>query len=185
MFFPKMNNDFNKWYVVTGGPCSGKTTTLELIEKMGYRVEYEQARLLIDEEIKKGKTLKDIRKNEYFFQKKVLEMKIELENRLPKDQLIFIERGIPDSIAYYEKLCKVKCQNDAFWQLSSMKSKYKKVFLFEMLDYKQDYARVENEAEAKSLESALERSYTKLGIEVVRIPVMSAEERVKFVFDRL
>jgi predicted ATPase len=175
----------NNWYVVTGGPCSGKTTTLELIEKMGYRVEYEQARLLIDNEMKKGRVLEEIRKDEYLFQKKVLEMKIKLEDELPKDQLIFIERGIPDSTAYYEKLCSVKRKDDAFLESSLMRSKYKKVFLFELLDYKKDYARVENSDEAKSLELALERSYTELGIEVVRVPPMSVKERIKFILVRL
>lgn len=175
----------NNWYVVTGGPCSGKTTTLELIEKMGYRVEYEMARRLIDEEIKKGKTLAEIRGDEYLFQKRILEMKIDLENSLSKDKLVFIERGIPDSTAYYETLCGVNCCNDVFLKSALDNCWYKKVFLFELLDYKKDYARVENEQEARMLESTLERNYTELGMEVVRVPPMSVEERIKFILQRL
>jgi predicted ATPase len=60
---------------------------------------------------------------------------------LPKEDLIFFERGLPDSIAYYEfcgidpkpvvKICE--------------KIRYKGVFLLESLPYKRDYARVESE----------------------------------------
>lgn len=175
----------NNWYVVTGGPCSGKTTTLELIEKMGYRVEYERSRFLIDEEIKKGKSLKEIRGDEYQFQKKVLEMKLELEDKLPKDKLIFIERGIPDSTAYYDKLCGIKSENDVFLDKALKNCNYKKVFLFEILDYKQDYARTENFEEALALEKALEKSYQDLDIEVVRVPKMSIQERVNFLLNNL
>jgi predicted ATPase len=173
----------NNWYVITGGPCSGKTTTLKIIGEMGYRVEYERSRVLIDEEIKKGKTLGEIRKDEYIFQKKVLQMKINLENKLSNNELVFIERGIPDSVAYYEKLCGVK--DDVFLKKSLEKCLYKKVFLFELLDYKEDYARVEDEKEAKDLEDALEKSYTELGMEVVRVPKMSISKRVKFILEKL
>jgi len=57
--------------------------------------------------------------------------------------------------------------------------------LFEMLDYKKDYARVENVTEALNLEKALEKSYSDLGMEVIRVPKMSIEERIEFVLNRL
>jgi len=173
----------NNWYVITGGPCSGKTTVAEILGKKGYKVIYEMARLYIDEEIKKGKTLGEIRKNEYEFQKKILELKIEVEKKLPKDKLTFIERGIPDSTAYYQQLCGV--EKDDFLEKALKECKYKKVFLFEMLDYKKDYARVESSDEALNLEKALEKSYQDLGIEVIRVPKMSIDERVNFILSNL
>jgi predicted ATPase len=54
-----------------------------------------------------------------------------------------------------------------------------------MLDYKKDYARVESSIEALNLEKALEKSYQDLGIEVIRVPKMSIDERVNFVLANL
>jgi len=88
----------NHWYVVTGGPCSGKTTLLQYLEKIGYAVKYEAARQLIDAELKKGKTLAAIRKNEQKFQKKVLHMKVNQESKLPTQQLFFLSVGYPTAL---------------------------------------------------------------------------------------
>lgn len=173
----------NNWYVITGGPCSGKTTTLGVIEKMGYRVEYETARFWIEQELKKGKTLEEMRKDEYLFQKKILELKIENEKRFPKNELIFIERGIPDTTAYYQQSCGI--DQDDLLKESLKNCSYKKVFLFELLDYQQDYARLENEKEAKELEFLLEQSYKSLGLEVIRVPKMTIQQRVDFILKNL
>ena len=95
-----MNNQRkNNWYVVTGGPCSGKTTLLQYLKSLGYHVEFEIARLYIDQELKKGKTLGEIRKNEAGFQMEVLKRKIKLEKTLSQQEQIFLERGIADSVA--------------------------------------------------------------------------------------
>ena len=56
--------------------------------------------------MKKGKTLAQIRKDELKFQRQILKLKIDFEKKLPKKETIFLERGIPDSLAYYE-LCGV------------------------------------------------------------------------------
>jgi predicted ATPase len=173
----------NNWYVITGGPCSGKTTTLEIIEKKGYKVEYETARFWIEQELKKGKTLEEMRKDEYLFQKKILELKIENEKKFPKDKLIFIERGIPDTLSYYDQSCGIK--EDTLLKKALKTCSYKKVFLFELLDYQKDYARLENAKEAKELEDFLKRDYEKLGMTVVYVPKMSIEKRVKFILDNL
>jgi len=88
----------NHWYVVTGGPCSGKTTLLQYLEKIGYAVKYEAARQLIDAELKKGKTLAAIRKNEQKFQKKVLHMKVNQESKLPNSNYFFLSVGYPTAL---------------------------------------------------------------------------------------
>ncbi|MCK5320027.1 ATP-binding protein [Candidatus Parcubacteria bacterium] len=173
----------NNWYVITGAPHSGKTSVVELLEEKGYRVVYEAARIYIDQEIKKGRTIKEIRKNELEFQKGILDLKIDVEKNLPKDEVIFFDRAIPDSDAYYE-LCGLsfdKCLKKAI-----SKCEYKKVFLFEFLPYKKDYARTESEEDQEKLQELLEKSYKKLKAPLVKVPKMkSKEDRLEFVLDNL
>jgi len=165
------------WRVVTGGPSSGKTKVIEYLAFLGYRIFPEAARLLLDIEQSKGKTIKELRKNEIEFQKKVLQMKIEAERRLPPKQIIFFDRGIPDSIAYY----RLYRENPAPVIKASQKRKYKKVFLLEQLPFEKDYARIEDEDFAKNIQQLLYQSYLDLGYEVVKVPLGTIEERVKFI----
>lgn len=172
----------NNWYVITGGPCSGKTTLLETLEKKGYKVFYEWARIYIDQEMKKGKTLQQIRKNELRFQQKILKLKVEFEKKLSKKELLFMERGIPDSTAYFKK-CGI--EKDKYLERVLKNCYYKKVFLLELLDYQLDYARIENKKEAKLLESLLEKSYQSIGANIVKVPIMPIEKRVQFILNMI
>ncbi len=168
----------NNWYVLTGSPCSGKTTVLRCLQKMGFRVEYEIARTYIDEEIKKGKTLSDIRRDEVIFQMEVLKRKVACEKLLPKNELIFFERGIPDSLAYL-MLCKSDINEDT--KKIIQQSDYKKIFLLEMLPYQKDYARTEDGKTAKQIERLLEQSYRDFGFDVIKVPVDSVEHRIQYI----
>src|SRR5579872_2819615 len=60
------------WCVLTGAPCSGKTTALNVLKDLGYRCIPEMARVYIEDELSKGHSLKEIRADERAFQKKVV-----------------------------------------------------------------------------------------------------------------
>ena len=51
------------WYVITGGPSSGKTTTVNLLKERGYITTIEHARHYLDTQRLKGKTIEEVRKN--------------------------------------------------------------------------------------------------------------------------
>lgn len=170
-----------KWYVITGGPSSGKTKIIVRLAFMGYLTIPEAARALIDNEMSKGRTLEQIRADEFEFQKTVLKMKIDAENRIPVNQTAFFERGIPDSIAYY-KICDGDVESAI---KASQKRRYKKVFLLEQLPFEKDYARTEDEELANKISKLLHDSYSSLGYDVISVPVMkSIEERVNFILSK-
>ncbi len=50
------------WYVITGGPSSGKTTTVNLLKERGYITTFEHARHYLDTQRLKGKTIDEVRK---------------------------------------------------------------------------------------------------------------------------
>lgn len=165
------------WYVITGGPNSGKTTTVEYLSKLGYKIVPEYARMIIDKELAKGKTIKEIRKNPAAFQDKVTKFKIRLENKAPKNKIVFLDRGLPDALAYY-RYWKAKVPKELF---KLAKNRYRKVFLLDLLPYKKDYARVESGKDVKLIHGLIKKTYEELGYEVVKVPVISVEDRVKFI----
>lgn len=172
----------NNWYVLTGAPSSGKTTTAQILARRGFKVVPEAARLYIDQELDKGHTIKQIRSDELYFQHKILEIKINAEKRLPKNQIIFFDRAIPDSLAYYNLW---GVGPDSIIKQSLDKCKYKKVFLLKAHAFLKDYARVESEEQAKQLELLLENAYQSLNIPIIKVPVMSVDDRVEFILSEI
>lgn len=173
----------SNWYVISGGPCAGKTTVIDILKNKGYRVEYEAARVYIDQQIEKGKTIEEIRKDEGLFQKKVLKLKIAKEKSLPKDELIIFDRGIPDSLAYYE--IAGLPTDDPYLKKAVADCTYRKVFLLDLLEFEPDYARTDFN-NAKLIQKLLAKYYKSSGFQVIKIPkIGSAEERTDFIIKNL
>ena len=170
-------------YLLAGGINSGKTTTLKILGNKGYNIIPEAAELLIKEAIGKNKKHPDI-ENKYKFVEKVLEKRIELESQIKEDQIYFIDRGIPDGLAYY-KLYKIPITET--YRAAIEKYRYDKVFFFDLLDnYKPDESiRIQNIKERKIIHGLLEETYTELGYELIHVPLMPIEERVNLIIKNI
>jgi len=178
----KVNDNENptkqtNWHVITGGPSSGKTTTVNLLSSMGYKTTIEHARHYLDTQRVNGKTVEEVRKNQEEFQLGVLEMQIEQENSLNPDELVFLDRAIPDSLAYYRFL---NLQPHVKLLDALEKVVYKKVFILERLPFVKDYARTEDEYGQKKIHELLTEVYESLRFPVVHVPVMPPADRVDF-----
>jgi predicted ATPase len=168
----------SNWYVITGAPSSGKTTILDELSKKGYKTVDEAARIYIDKEMQKGKTIEEIRSDELFFQSQLLTMKLNTEKDLIKDELVFFDRGMHDTIAYFN-LFNLPITPSI---TNSMKnSDYKMVFIFELLEYKKDYSRTESIEQVLKIEELLIEAYSTCNIPVVRVPFMNIEDRIEFI----
>lgn len=146
------------------------------LEKRGYSIVHETARVYIDREMAKGKTLKEIRNDELVFQKKVLLMKIDIEKNLLKEKVTFLDRGIPDSWAY-DRL--YDYPKNPVLEETMKKCSYKKVFLLDQLPYELDYARTESKEMQDRLHGLLKEAYMRLNMEIIEVPVFPMEERQK------
>ena len=82
------------WYVITGGPGSGKTTTVNQLNMLGYHTTIEHARHFIDTQMITGKTVEEIRENQKKFQGGILEMQIMQEACLKPDVFVFLDRAL-------------------------------------------------------------------------------------------
>ncbi len=170
------------WYVITGGPGSGKTTMVNLLKERGYKTTIEHARHYLDTKMRDGKTVEEIRKNQSEFQLGVLEMQIEQEKEISPDDVVFLDRAIPDALAYYRFLNLP--QHPKLTEALHTAS-YKKVFILDVLPLVNDYARREDEAAQKKIHSLLIEVYQSLGFPIVHVPVLPIEQRVDFILNNL
>ena len=170
------------WYVITGGPGSGKTTTVNQLNMLGYHTTIEHARHYIDTQMITGKTVNDIRENQKQFQEGILDMQILQEASLSPHDLVFLDRTLPDALAYYRflKLPVNKKLEDALKKVF-----YKKIFILKSLPLVNDYARREDEAAQKKIAQLITEVYESLPFPVIHVPVLSPKERADFILKHL
>jgi len=170
------------WYVITGGPGSGKTTTVNMLRKRGYKTTIEHARHYIDTQRITGRTVEEIRKNQIEFQTGVLNMQIEQEAYLLPDEIVFLDRALPDALAYYKFL---KLPINKKLDRGLKKASYKKAFILDLLPIVNDYARIEDEEAQRKIHSLITDVYESFSFPVIHVPVLPPEERVDFILKNL
>lgn len=170
------------WCVITGGPSSGKTTTVNLLRDRGFSTTIEHARHYIDLRRIGGETVDEIRARQREFQRGVLEMQLKQEAALDPDQVVFLDRAIPDSLAYYRFL---DLEPDPRLLQALKTVSYKKTFLLDLLPLESDYARTEDRADQQTIHRLLTEVYTSLPTPVIRVPVLSPDDRADFIVSSL
>ena len=172
------------WCAITGAPSSGKTSVIEELAHRGYAIQNEVARELIEEALRRGKTLAQVRDTEHAqeLQRRILKLKVAREKGLDVNTLVFTDRGTPDSITYF-RLAKV----DVAAAVEASKIfRYRAVFLFERLPaFVHDDVRTESEQQARQIEGMLEADYKALGYDVIRVPVLTIAGRADFILSHL
>lgn len=147
-----------KAIVISGGPCSGKSTLIEELRRRGFEVRKEVARDILSQE------------DNSFFE---IEEKIAFEQarrEIESKGTVFFDRSLVDVIAY----CKMKL------------SKYHKVFFLDRLPFEDDGLRIEkSDSDAEMAHKFLEETYRELGFEIIKVPVMPLEKRADFVLEKL
>ncbi|MFJ6114182.1 AAA family ATPase [Agrococcus sediminis] len=172
----------SNWYVITGGPSSGKTTTVNLLHERGYATTVEHARHYIDLQRIEGRSVEEVRGRQREFQCGVFAMQLEQEASLDPDETVFLDRALPDSLAYHRFL---DLEPHAQLLDALPRVSYRKVFILDLLPLAPDYARIEDAAAQSRIHALLTEVYRELPSPVVTVPVLSPADRVAFILDRL
>jgi len=170
------------WHVISGAPCSGKTTLINQLSRAGYHTAIETARQYFGIEMAKGRTSQEIRDSRHPTQQGIFDLQQRLEDGLRPEQVVFLDRGLPDSLTFNRLLG----LNPDEFLLECRKHCYASVFILDRLPFAREVQLgPEDEKSAQFIDMWLERDYTTLGYHVVRVPVCSPKERLGFVLDRI
>jgi len=169
------------WHIITGAPCSGKTTVIKEIEPRGIRVIQEVARAYIDRQLGKGLRLKQIKADLLQFERQILHAKIRIEESLTATEPVVFDRGVPDSIAYYN----LEGLDPAEPLKYSRRTCYRRIFFFERFDFLKDGVRSEDEKIAARLNDLLIDAYGQVGYDIIMVPVMPVIDRVDLVLENI
>lgn len=147
----------------------------------GHPVLAEPARLEIEYKLAQGHTIEWI-VSEPDWLPSVVRRSTAQENALPENELWFLDRATPDSVAYY-RLSNKPLDEQIVKALRE--TRYRKVFLLDLVEYETDYARTETPEQAKVIHEAIRHAYTEQGYHPTVVPVLPVAERVDFILGRL
>jgi predicted ATPase len=169
------------WHVITGASSSGKTTLIDQLAAKGFQTVPEVGRQYFDRELAKGRTIDEIREDRATLTCQLYDMWVKLLSGLRANEVLFLDRGLPDSLAFYRfaGMDPNEILPDCF------QHRYASVFMLDRLPYQQDGIRAGDDTSAAYFDSWMERDYSAIGYNVVRVPVLPPDERLAFVLERL
>ena len=170
------------WHVITGAPSCGKTTLINLLADKGFQTVPEGARQYMEREVARGRTLDEIHANAVTLQRGIKDMQLEIERGLRANDFTFLDRAVPDTLAWY----RVFGLNPNEFLLDCFHHRYASVFILDRLPVQRSRTLgPEDDVSAAFVDEWLARDYRALGYRVVRVPVLSPQERLAFVLERL
>jgi predicted ATPase len=169
------------WHVITGAACCGKTTLIDLLADQGFQTVPETARELMEREMARGRTIEEIFENGAAFERVLMDVQQEIEHGLRSADVIFLDRALPDCLTFF----RVFGLNPNEILAECLHHRYASVFVVDPLPFQLDGVRIEDDAFTVVLDESLARDYGSLGYHIVRVPVLSPQERLEFVLERL
>ena len=174
-----------RFFVITGGPGSGKTTLIEALAAAGFAHTVEAGRAVIQEQLASGGDTLPWR-NPAAFAEQMLERDIRsYETAEAQPGPVIFDRGIPDVIGYL-RLSGLQVPAQMMKAAETFRY-HRRVFIAPPWReiYVQDAERKQDFDEARRTYDAMVRIYTELGYELVELPRVSVEERVRSVVDKI
>lgn len=168
-------------YVLTGGPCTGKTTLLNFLGRKGYQTVPEAATIIMQEERVKGnlRPWDDL----IHFQNILLNKQLELESKLQMFPHAFVDRGTLDGLAYF-KLFNIQPPGELVKM--ARENRYAGVFMLDFLPfYNLEGVRFESARSAQKIQNLLRQTYQDFGCQILEVPVMDVAARAEFILSRL
>ena len=180
-----MPNDHQRFFVLTGGPGSGKSTLIAALNGAGFAGSVEAGRAIIKSQAAiDGPALPW--KNPALFTELMLSWEMQsYETARASEGVRFFDRGIPDLIGYL-RLCELAVP-DHITQAARLYPYNGTVFLLPAWPaiFAQDSERKQSLEEAERTFHAVAGAYAECGYDLVEVPRASVDERCRFVLDKV
>lgn len=165
------------WTVLTGAPCSGKTTMLESLASIISTRVPDLCRSYLEEKIANGKSARAVRADQDTFLRETLVRKLNCVTSLLRasrwDSAVF-DCGLPDHVAYARSM---GAKVTGAMLSASRFIRYRLVLLLDPLPFVEDNVRTEDPILQRRIDQELEIVYTELGYRVQRIPALPHKVR--------
>ena len=175
----------NRFFVITGGPGSGKSTLIDALSKLGIRHMPEGGRSIIQDQIAIGGTAVPWSDRHSF-----AELMFNWDLRSYREALshsgaVLFDRGLPDIVGYLN-LCGLQIPAHMLRAAESLRYN-RQVFIAPPWPeiYVRDEERKQPFDEALATYDAMVRVYSEQGYELTPLPRATIEERARFVIDRI
>ena len=170
--------------VITGGPGTGKSSIVHSLEKSGFPCIHEISREVILEAQKQGIEQLFL-EDPLLFSRKLLEArKKQHEDTASFKEPVFLDRGIPDVLAYLKYL---GTPSPELFSEACENYKYRQVFILPPWKeiYLNDNERYESFEQAESIFQHLKNTYLSFGYQLLEVPKISVEGRKDFILNNL
>ena len=165
-------------YVITGGPCTGKTEIIKALSKEGFIIVPEAARLVKTRSKTFGGPLPE--SNFKAYEEEVIQEQERLDHENP-GVVRFHDRTFCDDKAYYE-FNHVSLPPTLIAMMRNYR--FDNIFMLSQLGfYNQDKDRHETKEEADLLHRLTREAYISQGYEIIDIPAVEVWERIRIIKD--
>ena len=173
--------DHERFYVLTGGPGSGKSAVIEALHRAGYACTVEAGRGIIQDQVAIGGRALPWHDPAFFAE---LMLSWEMRSYHIAEQSagpVFFDRGVVDVVGY---LCLLGRAVPRHMLDAAERFRYnRRVFIAPPWKkiFAQDRERKQDFEEAVRTYQAIAAAYAERGYELIEMPLSSVEERTRFV----
>jgi predicted ATPase len=177
----RLSEHTRRFFVLTGGPGSGKSTVIEALHRAGYARTVEAGRGVIQDQMAIGGRALPWHDPALFAE---LMLSWDMRSYHMAQQLmgpVFFDRGVADMVGYFRLLglpvpkhVEKAVEVFRYHQRAFITPPWEEI-------YEQDHERKQDFQEAVRTYEALVAAYTECGYELIELPRISVEKRVRFV----
>ena len=177
----------NNFFVITGGPSSGKTTVAQALQQEGYAYVEEVARDLLKEKGAAGVDIALYRNTPEFVEiefERSLNNYMQAQEKYP-DAITFFDRGIVD-VLMYARFRHIPISD--YMHQTALTHRYNKIVFIAppwRAIYRLDKERIEPYEEAVRIFHMNELVYQEYGYTLVELPLTTIEDRITFIIKTL
>lgn len=176
-----MQQDLKNYKIIlTGAPCSGKSSLIEALEKKGYQIIPEVFQLLYAQAFE-NKSADTFFVDQLALRYRLMHAQIDLESRLDSGRITFLDRSVWD-IIFFGEWYNIQMPPDLYSLAAHQRYDY--VFFLDLLPrqfYQTTQFRGESFELAQKMHHFFLEKYRKTGLSILQVPFDTIENRADYI----